>query len=439
MIYIIGLFNLLISFCVFLFSDNDLLNSGYLIFWVQALINIPCLLNKTKYIYSFFLPSYLLLFYVTVNQLLGGYLASNGYGWNKGIINSYFYIENIKLIFFYLLLVNFCMLLVTYDALSRIKKPTIIERYKDNRFLLNISLFFLFCFFSILQKDWLFSLQLVLIIFLISSTYFLKNKFRYFVYLLFIFIMLSFNYESKREILMTLILILFVESYFNSIEFKFNLKTIFLSFLSFFIFISFVLIASIMRGYGELDNRDVLTSINYLPSYISSETFMDSVSDNFELGYNYIVSMLSIEYVINGRIDYLYGMSFLKTLFLPFPREIFDMKPDNIMIIFTKELDYSFYSIGGSYPINLSSELFINFNFFGIFIFYILMYFFNHILINMVKLNFGGYYFLLSVFFITIFFIFMRGSGLDLLVFCMVLAALSLALLCVFSGKLKVR
>ncbi len=439
MIYIILFLNLSLCLITIFFKSEQLLVNGYLLFIIQAVFNISYLLSRTNYLYSFFLPSYLMLLYITVNQILGGYLASNGYGWNKGLIESYFQVENIKLILIYLILINFILFIVTFDSLSKLKAPLLNYKYKKDSFIKKIIIFFAFFFCSLLQQDWLFSVQLALLIYLIASFDFLESRYRYIYYIIFIFIMLLFNYESKREILMVLLLIIFMESYFNSIGFKLNIKTTFISLISLLIFVSFVLIASIMRGYGELDNRDIINSMIYIPKYITTETFMDSVSDNFELGYNYIVSILSIDFVLNGRIDYLYGLSLLKTLFLPFPREIFDIKPDNIMIIFTKELDYSFYSIGGSYPINLSSELFMNFNFFGLFFFFVFIFLFNQVLTNLRYRYFAGFYFLISVFFIIIFFIFMRGSGLDLLVFCMILALLVIGFLSFLSGKLKVK
>ena len=397
------------------------------------------MLSRTKYVIQFFLPSYLLYIYVSIGQAFGGYLATNNYGWNKAFITDYFLVSNMQIIIFYLLIINSFLFIITLYFLLKTSQSSphvvCIENSKKTKGLCLVA----FICISFLQEPWVFSVQLAIIIFFINSTSLLAQKSRFLYYFFFTTTMLFFNYESKREIVMVLMAVLFVEVHSRRTKFNLTVTSFLIYSAILAIFIVFVLVASIMRGYGNIENKDLLSSLQYLPQYIQTETFVDSLSDNFELGYNYIVSILSIDFVLNARIDFQYGITFLKTLFLPFPRDIFYMKPDNIMIIFTKEYDYGFYSIGGSYPINLSSEFFINFHLFGAILFAIMLYYFNVVLLRIDKFRLGSFYYLYSMFFLIIFFIFMRGSGLDLFVFCLITGGTTLAILSISSGRLKIK
>jgi hypothetical protein len=366
------------------------------------------------------MPSYIFIIYIGISQILGGFLAPRGFGWEKGFYNSLSVVSNMNVIVFFNLLVNFILTILTLNFITKKEYNINFEiRVSNKKPFFLILLIFIFFIITILQKYWLFPLQLALVIVILYEL----SGFNRFVKLLSIsfllIMMLMMNFESKREIIMAFIAVIFYIFYRNKT--KFNISSIFLIPVIFFGFIIFVLTASIMRGYGDLDDRTFINSFIYLPVYLSSENFLDSVVDNFELNYSYSVPIIAMEYVLQGKIEFQYGMSLLKILFLVFPRSIFDMKPESMMLMFTRVYDYDFYSRGGSLPIILSSELFMNFYIFAIPVFFLIMWYMNKVYI---KIFFTGS---LMTFFICIhviitFFMFMRGSGFDLFIFNILMA-----------------
>lgn len=403
-----------------LIDNNTLILDSYILYLIQFIFNFLFLLSKTKYLNDFLMPSYIFIIYIGISQILGGFLAPRGFGWEKGFYNSLSVVSNMNVIVFFNLLVNFILTILTLNFITKKEYNINFEiRVSNKKPFFLILLIFIFFIITILQKYWLFPLQLALVIVILYEL----SGFNRFVKLLSIsfllIMMLMMNFESKREIIMAFIAVIFYIFYRNKT--KFNISSIFLIPVIFFGFIIFVLTASIMRGYGDLDDRTFINSFIYLPVYLSSENFLDSVVDNFELNYSYSVPIIAMEYVLQGKIEFQYGMSLLKILFLVFPRSIFDMKPESMMLMFTRVYDYDFYSRGGSLPIILSSELFMNFYIFAIPVFFLIMWYMNKVYI---KIFFTGS---LMTFFICIhviitFFMFMRGSGFDLFIFNILMA-----------------
>jgi hypothetical protein len=412
--------NFVLCISSLLIDNNTLILDSYILYLIQFIFNFLFLLSKTKYLNDFLMPSYIFIIYIGISQILGGFLAPRGFGWEKGFYNSLSVVSNMNVIVFFNLLVNFILTILTLNFITKKEYNINFEiRVSNKKPFFLILLIFIFFIITILQKYWLFPLQLALVIVILYEL----SGFNRFVKLLSIsfllIMMLMMNFESKREIIMAFIAVIFYIFYRNKT--KFNISSIFLIPVIFFGFIIFVLTASIMRGYGDLDDRTFINSFIYLPVYLSSENFLDSVVDNFELNYSYSVPIIAMEYVLQGKIEFQYGMSLLKILFLVFPRSIFDMKPESMMLMFTRVYDYDFYSRGGSLPIILSSELFMNFYIFAIPVFFLIMWYMNKVYI---KIFFTGS---LMTFFICIhviitFFMFMRGSGFDLFIFNILMA-----------------
>lgn len=420
MMILIFLVNLILCLSALLIGNDVLILDSYIIYLIQFCFNFFFLLSRTKYLSDFLIPSYIFIIYIGVSQILGGFLAPRGFGWEKGFYYALSVVDNMSVIVFFNLVVNFILTVLTASFIT--KKNYDINFCKDssNRsvFLL-VSIAFIFFAITFMQKDWLFPLQLALVIILLYEFRSFTKFVRFFGSFIVIITMLMMNFESKREIIMVFLAMLFFGFYFNKL--KLNLRSVFLIPVMFFSFVVFVLIASIMRGYGDLDDRTFIKSISYLPSYLSSENFLDSLVDNFELNYSYSVPVIAMEYTLQGKIDFQYGMSILKVLFLVFPRSFFDMKPESMMLFFTKVYDYDFYSRGGSLPIILSSELFMNFYVFAVPVFCVLMWYMNKVYRKIFTTK-SLFIFFMSIFIVITFFMFMRGSGFDLFVFNIILA-----------------
>lgn len=415
MIFLIIYINLFLSIFVF-FVDNDfLLNNGYLFFACQHLVNFYFLFTRVKFAYSLFMPSFLILVYMAISQIFGGYLLPKDVGWDKSFSDHYFSIYNLDFILFYLMLFNFILFCLSVFFYEKNKKDYEIFYFRELGSGSLIVVVFLFIMPFFLNIPWMFPLQLALIFLFFTNERIIRFKYKYFMYIFVILTMLVLNYNNKREIVMVVMSLIFLEFYINKTKIDFKI----ISGLSLVVFLSivFVLIASILRGYGDLDNRNLLSAFMYLPKYIASDNFLDSFSDNFELTYTYAVSLISIDFLLNGRLDLQYGLSIIKPLFLLFPRSIFEIKPESIIMVFTKEYNYSMYVSGVSYPVVIPSEFFLNFHIFSLPISVFIFYIFNKIFFSLRKYSIGSVKFIFISYLAIMFFIFIRGSGLDLLIF----------------------
>ncbi|WP_449437253.1 hypothetical protein [Pedobacter steynii] len=160
--------------------------------------------------------------------------------------------------------------------------------------------------------------KLVFAIFIVMyvSSNKLKLRFIWYSVVLLSFAVSSFN--SKREIIFILILVLFIENIWNPIKFKLNFKSAILILVAGTTFIFFILTSSIMRGYGNYNPRNTYEAISYVGDYAKSDIFLDAVGENFELNYVYGNAINSADLIFSGKQDYLYGTTFLKAFLFHF-------------------------------------------------------------------------------------------------------------------------
>ena len=228
-------------------------------------------------------------------------------------------------------------------------------------------------------------------------------------------VFLSFNSHNKRELLMAIMLIVVFYGLLYKYKLSFNLKSITIYLLIIISFIVLILISSIMRGYGGFTDGDVIAAIKFLPTYLGSEHFLHSLMDNFEFSHTFPASVLSVDYILSGRLDMQAGMTLLKPLFLFTPRELFPFKPDSFIHIFTATQNPEIYILGGSYPVPFPSELFGNFHFISLLVLFAFLYIFNKIFLFTYMGNQEGMKFRMSILFSVLLFILIRGGGADLL------------------------
>ena len=110
----------------------------------------------------------------------------------------------------------------------------------------------------------------------------------------------------------------------------------------------------------------MLQAVALIPGYVSSDFFIDGITDNLELSYNYGAAVTAIDLTLGGRIDFQYGASIVKVLFLPISRDVLPWKPESVMQIFTLEYAPAWAAEDGSMPVSLVSEMFVNFHVAGI-------------------------------------------------------------------------
>ena len=132
---------------------------------------------------------------------------------------------------------------------------------------------------------------------------------------------------------------------------------------------------SIARGYGNFDVENVLVAFFYIGDYIRSDIFRDAIVDNLEFSGVYFDTVNCADYVLNNQIPTLLGSTFIKPLFLPIPRELFPLKPESMINIYTSTFVPGFYSRGVLYLLDFMGKLLLIFCFLHhlLFIFYSLV------------------------------------------------------------------
>jgi hypothetical protein len=226
--------------------------------------------------------------------------------------------------------------------------------------------------------------------------------------------MIVFNFENKREVIVALFAVFFLEAYHQRWLIQFTLSKIISYLIGITLFFVLIFTTSILRGYGEYGAKTLFSAASYIPDYMTSDIFVDGLTDNLELNYSYSTAVTSMDMVIKGEIKYQYGLTILKIFFLPIPRDVFPDKPGSIMQIYTQKYQPDFWDEGGSLPVILPADMFANFNILGIIPFILIclcldVFFIRFHLATTRGIKYFTYFFL----FITILFL-ARGSGLEL-------------------------
>ncbi len=423
---IIIISNIVLLILACLLPNQFLAFHSYVIFGIQFLTLIPFLLSKLKYLKNFFLPSFFILLYFLINESLGSFLVTRGFGFTNWFDSYLAKIENYNLIVSYLVVCNFTIFTVCMRTLKKLNLTDSIDPKRNLRtmkfdFILDIVriftsiiLFLLFSYFDIYS---LFSFQLAIIIILCSYLSYFKKTIRFLVYLVFLILMVKFNFENKREVVISLFAMIFLEAYYSRIKLQFTFKKIVFYFFGIFLFFFLVLTSSILRGYGSFEADTFSTAATYLPDYVESDFFVDGLTDNLELNYSYGTGISAMNMIIVGDLPHQYGYTLLKLFFLPIPRDMITFKPESIMQMFTKKFYPSFWAEGGSLPVILPVDMFLNFHFLGFLATGIIIYLLDFIFMKFHQLQHRSFLYFSFIFLFSTILAFARGSGIDLYFF----------------------
>lgn len=404
--------------------QNDVLaQHSYALYGLQLATMIPYLLRKAVFLKNLFLPSFFVLVYFLLNLTLGSYLVPRDYGWNREFTDVALAIRHYKLIVPYLLLANVVLFLLTdlafrrMNALSRNMErgsPPHTgargEAWGMGRMPFYFAAFFLVSYFDVYSA---FSFQLAILIVHTTDPAMRGRWYRFGVYAYYLMTMVAFDFGNKREIAIVLFLIMFVEAYFGRIVLRFGLRNLAAFAAVAASFFALILAASILRGYGDFPVTSVFQAISYIPRYMTSEMFIDGITDNLELNYNYGCAITSIDLGIRGLIDYQYGASLIKPLFLPIPRELLPWKPESIMQIFTQVYAPEWWLEEGSMPVMFASEMFLNFSYLGLAPFALVLGLINRLFVGFHLAPPGSFAFLSCAFLSITVLTLARGGGIE--------------------------
>lgn len=423
---------LVISFSA-LFFDNDYIRVNQHYFFIsQLLVLIVYLIVSIRRADDFFIPSLMVLLYYLLSYSLGAYFVPRDYGFST-VYYSYdlSVVSNYPVIAFYLLMGNTLLLRLTCLCAGR---PRTIASYQPatqaNAYFSALFLIGVFFIAGLLGFAGSFGIQIAAVVCFVLAIRGRDISFRVISYLILMAAGSFLNHDNKREVILLFLVLMYLELYLNNISFKPNLKSslAMLGVVSFAIMT--ILVSSVLRGYGGFESNNVMDAIMFVPAYIGTGSFVNSLVDNFEVSHTYPAAILSVEYVINGKLTLIWGESIIKPLFLMIPRELISFKPDSVISIFTKVQDESFFNNGGSLPVPFVSELFVNFHFLGLAALYFIFKILNRIFIKTASYSQDSVMFRFSVLVVILVFIFARGGGFNLyfmtlitgMLFCVVYA-----------------
>jgi hypothetical protein len=428
------------------FLPNKYLSlNSYILYGIQFFLMIPYLLWKIKYVKNLFLPSFFVLVYYSINLFLGSYLSPRGFGFVKWFIHDLLISKYYNIITTYFLACNLALFLLCYSSLKKLNQkyaniyPQKVEGVKPDFFIDTLSLILTISFYfliSFLNIDSLFSFQLAIIVIYTSYVSYHRKWFRYLVYLVFLFGMVLYNFENKREVVIVLFFLIFIEAYHSQWILRFSLKRLFLYSAIGAVFIGLILTSSILRGYGNYKPKSVTEAVSDIPKYIRSSIFINGLSENLELNYSYSTAVTSMDMILKGGIKYQYGLTIIKVLFLPVPRTLFPYKPMSSLQLYTKNYTPDYWKNGGSLPVIFQCDMFMNFNFLGLIPFVLILLIIDSFFIKfhfIDKRNFS--YFAYPLLFITVL-ILARGSGLEQYILYFLISLPVILLYVFFKDKL---
>jgi len=439
--------NVLCVVLALMLPNEFLMWNSYLLYGVQTFTLLPYLLWRARQIKDIFLPTFFALTYYLINQTLGSFLVPRDYGWNKDYAAVALDVEHYNIIVSFLLIANIVLFLLSaraFSDLARVPPPQPPPARQAQVFgiedALGIALWFAaFIAVTYFKVYTAFSFQLSIL--MVHSTYLAQRRrwYRPIVYVAYLLIMVASQFEDKREIIMALFLMIFVETYFGRQSLEFTPRKILLYASALASFFGLVLAASILRGYGDFDVRTLVDAIYYIPQYMSSDLFIDGLTDNLELNYNYGATIASVELLLNGKIHYQYGASLAKIFFLPLPRDLFPIKPENIMQLYTAVYAPDQALIGGSLPVIFPCEMFLNFHYFGLLPFAVIWRFIDRMFVKYHRLPHDSFLAYSCLFLCITILMFARGSGLEHWFLYYLVAAPALLLITVIGRSLGSR
>jgi hypothetical protein len=415
----------LLAIIAAMFVPNDtLVWHSYAFYAFQLLTLVPFLLGRTREAKDLFLPTTFVLAYFLMTLTFGAFLVPRNFGWSKLFTPEILDCQHYNIIVPFMMSANLILFLLSVRTLRDLARADTPEQRNRLRLELNnteegyalgkaLVYFSLFFAISALNVFSALSFQLAILIMHLTEPSLRRRTYRFAVYGVYILGMLAFGFENKRELAVVLFLILFLEGFYSRAKFSLSPANLLMYGLGGAAFFVLVLAASILRGYGDFPVQSVFDALLYIPQYVGSEFFVDGITDNLELNYQYGTLITAMDHGIRGLIDFQYGTSLVKWLFLPIPREALPIKPESMMALFTARFVPDWWVEGGSLPVNFASDMFLNFHVVGLLPFTAVWWLINRLYFRLHCVAHRSVTFF-SCIFLTIIVLFLaRGSGLE--------------------------
>jgi hypothetical protein len=404
--------------------NEFLAENSFWLYGIQFFTLIPYLLGSAREVKNLFIPTFFVLVYYLVNLTMGSWLVPRDYGWDKRFTETVLAVDYYNVIVPFLLSANLVLFLLTRSTLCRLSKVDQSQQAAEIRdssrhpewFSLMKSLLYFSAFALLTTLDAFnaFSFQLAIMVMHLTEPSLRHRLYRFLVYGGYMLLLLAFSFENKREIAMSLFLFIFIEGYFSRAKLTFGPAKLVGYVGAGILFFGLVLAASILRGYGDFQVKSALQAVTLIPNYISSDLFIDGITDNLELNYCYGTTITAMDHGLRGLVDFQYGASLFKWIFLPIPRDALDYKPMSMMQLFTAEFLPDWWREGGSLPVMFAADMFLNFHVFGIVAFALVWRVLNELFVKLHTVTFRSLAFFSCIFLVITVLMFARGSGLEL-------------------------
>ncbi len=405
---------------VTLLLGNNIVKEFFWLLSALILVNCNMLLVSRKYIYTFFLPVPLIINYITISLLFGSISYFNNVVVVQKDLENYLIWSNFHIassIYFSIISVFAFSGQIDFNKYSTFNAKKF--NFSD---ILIIAPWFLF--FAIpLNLDFLggdgdlaitVKSTLAIFLFLFVQKY-QFNVIRVIAYCLIILFFATFSIEEKREAIFLVLpcMLLEYKRSMKGISYQLVRNNVVIG----LILVLLILAMSIGRGYGGFESDlNLFESFGYVSAYIKDPFFLAYFLNNIEVNYMFFHAFNSMDMVIKDSSLMSYGSTIIKPLFLPFPRELFPLKPKSIIDLYTTVYSPEFRSEGGSWVIPFFSELFWNFGYFVLvptYIFGRIMKKYSLLLLKYLSSGEDGLKLLFFLYTYTMLFTFVRGSGLD--------------------------
>lgn len=412
------------------------ISSAIFLFWFS--VTLFFLLVRIQYTAQIFSPSFLAFTYLGLSYVGGSFIPQEYHVWVY--YDALARIEDFSLINGYLLICLSTIAMVSAQTLQRSKSAIEVLDNRSARPNLNLVFASLFAllFSTFIDYYLMFGFRFGLAVIVAVNLARVRSpliKAVGFIVLLVVFLISSF--QNKREIILIIFLVSFALSVASQSRLRFRPKNILVGALIGCVLFVAILAASISRGYGAFETNSPLESVLLVGRYVSSPFFFRSFLENIEIVHTYASTITAVDFTARGDIPLQAGATFIKPLFLPVPRDLFPLKPESAIVIFTTAVDPAFAATGNSLPVTIPAEAFMNFHFAGpvflVFIFLALERIFRAALRAQAhRLTFGGYS---AIVFATLPLVMVRGGGFDLYVLTYLLSLPSYTLVAIFLAK----
>ena len=408
-------------------SPNDWLRSNLWVLYTIQYGFILHLISVQKDRWLFILsPSFVTASYIAINNCLGAYFFNAKMVLSVENYFSYLTWRNLGWIAAFIISANFIIVFAHFCiGKSRIRKSRKLE-LNDPLSDFFVIVFCLIIILSFTKWEFLFpffgyggnlsevpqTLAGILIVIALRNQ---KISVRCVAYLLLLLLFASFSSQDKRIAIYLLAPMMLIEC-LKMGQLRLNIKLLAATLMLVGLILTLVIMMSIYRGYGSYHPEGFFDTSNYILSYIRKSEFYSFIGNNLEFNYIFYHLHQAIEYVFNSPDLLLYGSTFVKVLFVFFPRSFVSFKPDSIITHYTQYHDWDLRAAGGSWVSTIYADFFWNFHIFGLFGLFLLYYLATQCYFVLAyRLRQGVHYqYLIALFAYQHILTLIRGSGFDL-------------------------